>query len=490
MPLYRVETPNSPDLDQELAQLRGLTSDTERIVAALRFVQEDIRYLGIESGIGSHQPTPPSEVLRRRFGDCKDKTLLLGTLLQQCGLNATPALVSSSRRQYVADRIPSPGLFDHVILRVENGHDVWWLDATRSTQRGPLSQLYVSNFGYALVLRAGTRDLTPCGPPPASLPKRKVVENYRVAKPGADARLDVVTECRGLSADLARSFFQTNSKENVQKNYLQFYARRYARIHASEPISYEELPGENACRVQEHYVIPDLWQLADDKLSYHFTVRPSDVEGEMGTPGTTERIDPLAISYPVDTTQEIHAEMFEDWAFSAAQREITNAFFHFQHESKGEGRNIRMLYSYRSLTDQVPVADLPAYDAALRKIQEHVGYVFTYHTPQQASAPGKTDPATLAQEAQFNWPIALLVATILAAAVALAVRYSFVSRLPSPRPPSLHHPELEGLGGWLILVMLGLLARPIAFLATDVRLYPSIFHLGAWHRLTFIGEAA
>jgi hypothetical protein len=37
---------------------------------------QEIRYTGLELGSGAYRPTPPAEVLRRRYGDCKDKTLL------------------------------------------------------------------------------------------------------------------------------------------------------------------------------------------------------------------------------------------------------------------------------------------------------------------------------------------------------------------------------------------------------------------------------
>jgi transglutaminase-like putative cysteine protease len=45
-----------------------------RALAAIRFVQDESRYLGIEVEEGTLRPDAPDAVLRRRFGDCKDKT--------------------------------------------------------------------------------------------------------------------------------------------------------------------------------------------------------------------------------------------------------------------------------------------------------------------------------------------------------------------------------------------------------------------------------
>jgi hypothetical protein len=184
----------------------------------------------------------------------------------------------------------------------------------------------------------------------------------------------------------------------------------------------------------------------------------------------------------------MHAEMFQDWSMTAAQRNVANSFFRFQHDSNATGRNIRMTYSYDSLTDQVPVTELPAYDSAQRTLKDTLGYTFTYSTPDQLTAMRKKDP--LSGYGQFNWPIAILTGAILAIAIALAVGYCLLSKLPSPLPPSLTDPSLEGIGGWLFLVGFGLVLRPLSFLVANSQIYSSVFRLEAWRNLTQAGQPA
>ncbi len=485
-PLYEVDPLLSADLKREIARLRALPNSEERILAALRFVQEEIRYLGIESGVGSHQPTAPGEVLRRRFGDCKDKTLLLATLLRNCDVKATPALVSSFNRRSVAECLPSPHVFDHVILQIETGKDTWWLDATRSCQRGPLSQISIGNFGYALVLRPGTRELSPFKPPTGALPKKKVIETYRIPRPDGMGHLEVISEYRGRAAESTRAYFQKNSRDEIEKTYLQYYARRFPRTQSARTLEYRELPNENGCEVKEHYLIPGLWQINDDQTQYLFTLHPSDIAEEMGTPGPALRADPLALNHPIDTTVEIRAEMFEDWKLEPTAQEIENAFFRYKHSSKGTGRNIQMTYSYQSLVDRVATGDLSIYDTALRKLKDALGYTFTYSTPDQLALRKKDSKLGAGQ---FNWPIALLMGFLVSATIPFPIRYYRSSKLPESLPPPLTPRSLEGIGGWLLLVAFGLLVRPITFLVANFQIYPSVFNLENWQGLTQIGQA-
>jgi transglutaminase-like putative cysteine protease len=68
----------SPQLKQKVAEL---TADAPTLLAKMQalaaFVQDDIRYVAIELGIGGFQPHTAADVLRHEYGDCKDKATLL-----------------------------------------------------------------------------------------------------------------------------------------------------------------------------------------------------------------------------------------------------------------------------------------------------------------------------------------------------------------------------------------------------------------------------
>ena len=48
--------------------------------------------------------------------------------------------------------------------------------------------------------------------------------------------------------------------------------------------------------------------------------------------------------------------------------------------------------------------------------------------------------------------------------------------------------NLEGLGGWLIIVGLGIILSPIKIVVQTIPIYPDIFSSGAWERLTTPGS--
>jgi hypothetical protein len=221
----------------------------QRVITALQLTQDQIRYIKVGSSLAAHPLTAPGEVLRRRFADDKDKALLLVSLLRKADVDAAPALVSESYYKGVHELLPSPQVFDHAIVQVRLGQNTYWIDPPRSLQRGPLSQIYVGRYGYALLLRPETKQLTAFEPQQASWPVKKVVENYRVSPPDKDAELEVVFEYRGLAADRTRKYFRENNREEVQKRYLQYYTRTFPEIKIQRLLWYEELPGENACRI-------------------------------------------------------------------------------------------------------------------------------------------------------------------------------------------------------------------------------------------------
>lgn len=90
----------------------------QRLAALTELVQQKIRYVAVEVGIGGYRPSPPRETLERRWGDCKDKSLLLVDLLRAVEIPAYPALILADENGRIDPTFPTPGQFNHAIVAV------------------------------------------------------------------------------------------------------------------------------------------------------------------------------------------------------------------------------------------------------------------------------------------------------------------------------------------------------------------------------------
>ncbi len=122
---------SSPELKQKVAELTtNAPTPLDKMKALTSFMQRDIRYVAIEIGIGGFQPHPASEVFAHRYGDCKDKATLLGSMLHEVGIESYYVLIHTDRGVVQPDS-PSALTFNHAILaiRVPDGMDVTTLYA-------------------------------------------------------------------------------------------------------------------------------------------------------------------------------------------------------------------------------------------------------------------------------------------------------------------------------------------------------------------------
>jgi tetratricopeptide (TPR) repeat protein len=97
---------------------RGLKTDEEKTRALHRYVIEGTRYVGLEFGIHGYKPYRVTQVLARRFGDCKDKASLLLALLREVGIDSELVLVRTRRGGKVDTAPASLAVFDHAIVYV------------------------------------------------------------------------------------------------------------------------------------------------------------------------------------------------------------------------------------------------------------------------------------------------------------------------------------------------------------------------------------
>lgn len=106
-------------------------SQFDRASAALKLVQQDVRYVYVGLNGGNLKPATAEETWQRRYGDCKGKTVLLLGLLAELGIKAEAVLASNSGLDDSLDSfLPNPGYFDHVLVRAWIDGKAYWMDGT------------------------------------------------------------------------------------------------------------------------------------------------------------------------------------------------------------------------------------------------------------------------------------------------------------------------------------------------------------------------
>jgi transglutaminase-like putative cysteine protease len=156
----------SPEVKAKAAELiAGKTTDEDKVRALYSYVATQIRYIGVDFGIGRYQPHTAAEILANQYGDCKDKHTLLAAMLSAAGIPSDAVLIGANLRFNPA--MPSPAAFNHVITHVQLGGQPVWLDTT--AEIAPYRMLVsVIRDRQALVVPATGAphvDRTPADPP-------------------------------------------------------------------------------------------------------------------------------------------------------------------------------------------------------------------------------------------------------------------------------------------------------------------------------------
>ncbi len=482
VPLYRVPEVLSAPLRGEVERIKASGSGArERLMAALRFVQGEIRYLGVEIGAGSHAPTSPNVVMERRFGDCKDKTLLTVALLQSLGIDAQPALVNSNFRQGIKTLPPTPGAFNHVIVRARLDGRTYWLDPTRARQDADLAHIVQADFSYALVVDPATTELVSMKSAEDSASRKSVNSILDVPK-AADkpANFTVTTVLVGAEAESTRATLSTATREELQKKYLNYYASYYPKIAVAAEMKVADEPLINRLTITERYVIADFWERTEKSERREGTVFIPEVGTYLQKPAVASRTSPLAISHPVNFTQTTEINLTGKWDLKPEHIVVDDTAFHYERDVTFKPAKLTISDRYQSHADNVALTDIAAYSANVNRARAGLDYSLNWNGEAEKPA------ADTVETGSFNWVIAFIGLLVTVIWVVCALK---VHRYDPPARTEAIDPSLAGIGGWLILPMLSICLRPLRLLKEFAEMLPS-YSSESWASLTVPGGTA
>ncbi len=338
--------PGVKAFSQQLQQ-KYKTKETQ-ICAALRFVQDDVRYMGIEMGANSHLPHDPEQVFKQRYGDCKDKAFLLCTILAHLGITARPVLINSAYRSSIKNWMPSPIAFDHVTVQAILKGKTYYLDPTITGQRGTIDNISFPNYQVGLLVDQRTKELTAIEPQQSG--RIKVLEEFFVKSMTGVATLEVTTNYSGSYADEVRDRFTNENLETIREGYLEFY-RTYIKDIQNAKLQFIDDSASGNFTTVEIYELEKIW--GEIRSLKKASFEPYIINGMIKRYKEQTSTHPLALSYPSNCEEDIVIHLPESWQIDHKKFATKGPGFNFLNEYKGQGKKVVLHYKYEVTKDLV-----------------------------------------------------------------------------------------------------------------------------------------
>jgi transglutaminase-like putative cysteine protease/tetratricopeptide (TPR) repeat protein len=366
-----VEEQLAPD-DELRRAARAVVKPADDARARVRAIHDLVvtgtRYVGLEFGIHGFKPYKVTQVLERRFGDCKDKASLLVAMLREVGVEAELVLVRT-RRGGVLDREPaSLAVFDHAIAYVPK-LDLY-LDGT--AEFSGVSELPNQDQGV-MVLRVGPRGARFTATPVLPSSDNRVDRRWRVELgAGGDARIDEDLRIRGQAAADWREHYQTPG-ERIER-----YGRVWGDRHPGARLISLEMPGieDRDTPVVVHSVatvprlgVPAHGADAAKGVTLPLAVREADFSRTYARLGA--RKQDLVIAYPWQHDEEIAYRLPAGWGLRAGgtRRQIAGPFGRLTVDVTAESGGLVKVHTFLDVTRfRIPPAEYAAFRTFLGDI--------------------------------------------------------------------------------------------------------------------------
>ena len=349
-PLYR------PRRDMRELALRitaGLKTEPERIAAIAAWVQKNFRYVSLMFGNHGYMPYALDEILERKFGDCKDMTLVLVHLLRAVNIDAQPAIVRTKPQGLYPMDVPSLAPFDHSIVYLPGSNS--WLDGTIKGQLYPIVPAWIQGRTALVIAPEGGR-LVAIAQEPASASREEETVTIRVDAAG-DAEVQTRFRITGQPESAWRLRLQEdNAKDALLRRLRGIWPQ--AKLTAWKTEELESL--RSPLGVDTTVKLPGFFQ---EKPARTVEFPLSDDARISQLVSKLTRESDFVLEHAGELARTLEVTWHRAWCASRAPQDLTLKTPHFEFSQKAVLTAGRLQLTRRiSLPrDRIPRADYPAF---------------------------------------------------------------------------------------------------------------------------------
>ncbi len=253
------KAPRSAAYQSLVRDIKQRPTEAERVARALQWVQREIRYVSVSLGESAYRPASPDVVLERRYGDCKDVTLLLTTVLREAGVDVQPALMTSFNGR-IASRLNAVPWFDHAVAVAWVTGRPYVLDATLPEQPSRLERMAVWHALKEVFVPAGPHKgfvQVPVAPDVANRTQTHA-EVMELQPDGKSGVLSIHITLSGSAAEQQRQLMRSVPLEQVKEQVLNDLRHLYPNATWKAAPSYTDQAQDNRIDMHAQFVVPEV----------------------------------------------------------------------------------------------------------------------------------------------------------------------------------------------------------------------------------------
>lgn len=185
--------------------VKDAATDEEKARIVYKYLQQNMRYVSVQLGIGGWKPFDADFVQDKKYGDCKALSNYMQAALSAVGVKSYYAIVNAGTNAMPAQEDFPASVFNHVILCIPQKKDSIWLECTSNTSDfGQLGDFTENRKALLVTEKGGVL---------VSTPKSRAAENMYSCKTS-------VTLLPDGDGTMATSISGTGEFKREQVNYL------------------------------------------------------------------------------------------------------------------------------------------------------------------------------------------------------------------------------------------------------------------------------
>lgn len=367
----------------------GLTDEMDKVRAIARFVGQEIRYNAWSFGTHGYEPFSAATIFERRFGDCKDKSILLRQLLAEIGVHAHPVLINAQhRRPEEKLDVAMVGHFNHCIAYVPptDERPGFYLDAT--ADRNPIEYLREDDQGAKVLhVDAGKSSIERIDYTAAR--ENALVREYEVAL-GENGRGAIQLADRSVgSFGVQLRYGFGGEKGDVNKRAAELLARAFGKVEIGEvQTSVLEDIGAPA-RVDVRFEATNLW--TSDAAGQHLRLGFDELPFlDIAREPAAEREWEIVLDRPLELRTSVLYRLPEGARIAnlpSDARVSCDGLLEYELSTQRTEGGVRVERRFTLIDRRIPTARYADFQDALREIQSAETREIVFTTgPVEASA--------------------------------------------------------------------------------------------------------